>query len=233
MPEISVIVPALNEEKYIHNVIDGLEKQTFKDFETIVVDGGSEDNTVKIVKKHAKVIVSYRKGAGSARNAGAKAAKGDILLFLDADTRPSKQLLDTYHKMFQDDKVVAATGPIYPLERSKLRIWIGYKFISVYFVKASMLVGRPSIVGSNFAARKSVFEKANGFNEKFITYEDWDLSNRLKKYGKIAYSDNAMVNTSARRIAAWGVSGYFIFYTINMFMYHFLKRSRTNYKKIR
>ncbi|MDE1768825.1 MAG: glycosyltransferase [Candidatus Micrarchaeota archaeon] len=233
MPYMSVIIPALNEQKYIKYPIDGLKKQTFRDFETIVVDGGSEDRTRSIARKHAKVTVALRKGVAAGRNKGAVVSRGKILVFIDADTKPSRALLATYADAFKDKRVVAATGPIYPLEKTSRRIRLGYGFVSVPFVKLSILLGRPSIVGSNFAVRTESFIKAGGFDPKLITYEDWDLSMRLKKFGKIVYLDDAVVHTSARRIVAWGVWGYLLYYVINMFMYTFLKRARKNYTEIR
>ena len=233
MPEISVIIPALNEQKYIGNPLSGLKSQTFRDFETIVVDGGSRDRTASIARKSAKVIVCREKGVSAARNRGAAAAKGSILLFLDADTRPSRDLLRVYHEIFLDKSVASATGPIYPLERTKKRIRLGYSIVSVAFVKLSILVGSPHIIGSNFAARASSFRKCGGFDEKLLTYEDWDLSGRIKRCGTVAYSDRAAVHTSVRRVAAWGVFGYFLFYLTNMIMYHVLRKARSNYGEYR
>jgi glycosyltransferase involved in cell wall biosynthesis len=232
-PEISVIIPALNEEKYIGHAIKGLTSQTFKNFETIVVDGGSRDNTVKIAKKHARVIIQKKPGAAVARNSGAEVARGRLLLFLDADTWPSPYLLEIYRKVFADKKVVAATGPVLPLEKAKATISAGYFFVSMIFVKASILLSRPCIVGSNFAVRKDAFAKVKGFNPKMITYEDWDLSLRLKKIGRIKFVDNAEVKTSVRRINAWGVSGFFAFYVNNMARYTFFKKPRKEYRQIR
>ncbi|MDE1851164.1 MAG: glycosyltransferase [Candidatus Micrarchaeota archaeon] len=230
---ISVIIPAINEQKYIRHSLENLKRQSFKDFEIIVVDGGSTDGTQAIARRYGRLIIDKRKGISPARNAGARAAKGDILLFLDADTKPSRDLLVTYDKIFKNRKVVAATGPILPLEKTKGNIVAGYKFVSILFVKASIALGRPSIVGSNFAVRRSAFEKARGFDERLMTYEDWDLSSRLKRLGKIAYSDDAVVNTSIRRIAAWGMFGYFVYHTLNIFRYHLFGRPHTEYKQIR
>ncbi len=230
---ISVIIPALNEEKYIRYVFEGLRSQTFKDFETIVVDGNSTDRTREIARKYAHVIIDKHKGIGRARNSGAKVAKGDLLVFLDADTRPSKTLLETYHRAFASSDISAATGPILPLERTKRRVNLGYKFVSVLFVKTSILFGRPSIVGLNFAVRKGIFEKVKGFNERYQTYEDWDLSLRIRKLGRIAYLDDAVVYTSVRRIKAWGVSGFFLYHTLNIFRYHLLGKPNEEYAPIR
>lgn len=111
-----------------------------------------------------------------ARNSGARAAKGRLLLFLDADTRPSPGLLETYRKVFKEDDVVAATGPVLPLEKARATVAAGYFFVSMVFVKASILLSRPCIVGSNFAVRKDSFMKAKGFNSKMITYDIRPLS---------------------------------------------------------
>lgn len=233
-PEISVIIPAFNEQKYIRNSLGGLREQTFKNFETVVVDGNSSDNTRKIAHEYgAKVVVEKRKGIGRARNRGAAVAKGSILVFLDADTRPSRNLLKVYRNAFAKMKIVAATGPIEPLEKTSRRVRMGFKFVSVFFVKSSILVGRPSVVGLNFAVRKSAFRRVGGFNEKYATYEDWDLSLRLRRAGRIEYLDNALAYTSARRIEAWGISGFFRYHVGNMARYHVLRKPKEYYEPIR
>ncbi len=231
--KVSVIVPALNEEKYIGYLFKGLKEQSFKDFEVIVADGGSTDRTREIAKKNgAKVVVEKRRGIARGRNAGAKVAKGELLVFIDADTMPTKDLLKAYVENVKGD-VVAATGPILPLEKTNKRTELGYKFVSIFFVKLAIKIGRPSIVGSNFAVKREAFEKAGRFNDNLITYEDWDLSKRLKKLGRIKYVDEAIVRTSARRIFAWGIFGFFKFHVGNIFRYNLLKKPKEEYEPIR
>jgi glycosyltransferase involved in cell wall biosynthesis len=230
--DVSVVIPALNEEKYIRYPMSGLEKQTFAGFETIVVDGRSEDKTRNLARRFAKVIVTDKKGVSAARNIGAAAAKGKLIIFIDSDTFPSENLIESYLSAFADRKVVAATGPIYPIENGKL-LDMGYILISKYFVRISILFGKPCIVGSNFAVRASALRKSGGFDENLVTYEDWELSNRLKKYGKIRYVESAYVRTSARRVILWGMWRYFMYYLINVVMYNLFKKSMSNYKKIR
>ncbi len=232
MVKISVVIPALNEEKYISTTLEGLNKQTFKDFEIIVADGNSQDRTRQIAKRYGRVVIEKRKGIGVGRNAGARIAKGEILVFLDADTKPSKDLLKIYSAAFNNG-IVAATGPILPLEKVGADVGLGYLIVSILFVKLSILVGKPSIVGSNFAVKKSTFNKVHGFNPNLLTYEDYDLSDRLKKYGKIAYLNDAEVLASARRVMAWGVFGYFIYHVENMFRWHTIRKPRTDYPLIR
>ncbi|MGC8662357.1 MAG: glycosyltransferase [Candidatus Micrarchaeia archaeon] len=231
--KVSVVVPALNEEKYIKYLFEGLKKQSFKDFEVIVADGGSRDKTREIARKNgAKVVVERKKSIARGRNAGAKVATGDLLVFIDADTMPSRNLLKVYVDYIKGD-VVAATGPILPLEKTSKKIEWGYKFVSIFFVKLAIKIGRPSVVGSNFAVTRSAFEKVNGFNDNLITYEDWDLSKRLKKIGKIKYADDAIVYTSARRIFAWGVHGFFNYHVGNIIRYNLFKKPKEYYEPIR
>src|SRR5437867_2701970 len=86
-PLVSVIIPSLNEENYIEKSLKSVKAQDYKnDIEIIVADSNSKDNTAKIARKYAKVIVTKRKGISVGRNVGAKKARGEILLFLDADT---------------------------------------------------------------------------------------------------------------------------------------------------
>ena len=81
---LSIIIPTLNEEKYLPPLLDSIKKQDYKDYEVIVADAGSKDKTVEIAKKYGcKVVKGGLLPAG--RNRGAEASKGDLLLFLDSD----------------------------------------------------------------------------------------------------------------------------------------------------
>lgn len=83
---MSIIIPTLNEEKFLPRLLDSIKKQDSKDYEIIVADAGSKDATVEIAKKYRCKIVQGGLPA-KGRNEGAKIAQGDLLLFLDADVQ--------------------------------------------------------------------------------------------------------------------------------------------------
>ena len=94
MPKFSIIVPAYNMEDYIKRTLDSIKKQTFKDYEVIVVDDGSTDKTVEIAKKEkVKVIEHKHAGLSVVRNAAIKEATGEYLVMLDSDDWWDKDLL--------------------------------------------------------------------------------------------------------------------------------------------
>ena len=89
---LSVIIPTFNEEKYLPKLLESIKKQTYKDYEIIVADATSKDRTRQMAKKYnCRVIKGGMPAIG--RNNGAKIAKGDILLFLDADSIIEKDFI--------------------------------------------------------------------------------------------------------------------------------------------
>ena len=104
MPKFSIVIPVYNVEKYIGKCLESIKKQTFKDYEIIVVDDGSDDNSMKIVKKYdTKIINSSHVGVSEARNIGAKHAKGEYLIFLDSDDYWDKDLLKELTKSMDNN----------------------------------------------------------------------------------------------------------------------------------
>ncbi len=86
MPKYSIIIPVYNVEKYIKKCLDSVFSQTDKDFEVIVVNDGTKDNSMDIVKKYdVKIINQKNQGLSAARNLGFEVAKGDYLWFVDSD----------------------------------------------------------------------------------------------------------------------------------------------------
>ena len=103
MPKFSIIIPVYNVEKYIKKCLDSVFEQSFKDYEVIVVNDGTKDNSMDIVKKYDLTIVNQKnQGLSAARNAGLDKAKGQYILFLDSDDYIEKDLLKELNKSLEN-----------------------------------------------------------------------------------------------------------------------------------
>jgi len=202
--KISVIVPTYNEEKFIVKTLKALQNQTVprSEYEIIVSDSSSTDKTRETAKKHADRVVKCKKhSAGVGRNFGAKNAKHELMAFIDADTIVSEKYLEGVREALQNG--VAATGPVKALEKDSLFLrfffwWWGFQS------KLTITIGFPIFPGFSFAARKSAFEKVGGFHIGDITTEDFELSLRMKKIGRINYNQKMSVKSSTRRFKEKG-----------------------------
>ena len=104
MPKFSVVIPVYNVEKFIKRTLDSVRSQSYKDYEVIVVNDGSTDTSMDIVKKYdVKIINSKHVEVSEARNIGARHAKGDYLVFLDSDDYWDKDLLKEINKSLDND----------------------------------------------------------------------------------------------------------------------------------
>ena len=105
MPEISIIVPIYNVEKYLHQSLDSIRNQTFSDWECILVDDGSKDSSPDICDEYAKedqrfkVIHQSNGGVSKARNTGLENASGKYIAFVDPDDWVEKIYLETFHRL--------------------------------------------------------------------------------------------------------------------------------------
>ena len=104
MPKFSIIVPVYNVEEYIDDCLKSIKSQTFKDYEVIVVNDGTKDNSMDIVKNYDVEIINQENGGlSSARNTGVKKAKGEYLIFLDSDDYIEKDLLKKINDSLKDN----------------------------------------------------------------------------------------------------------------------------------
>ncbi len=115
MPEISVIIPVYNTEKYLCECIESILSQSFKDFELILVDDGSTDDSGKLCdnysEKYSFITVLHQKNMGqsAARNAGVKESCADILCFIDSDDIAHPDMLKSMYSVFNDSDAGAVT----------------------------------------------------------------------------------------------------------------------------
>ncbi len=191
--KISVIIPALNEEFYIEKTLLSVIRQE-GDYEFYVVDGGSTDNTVAIAKKYTSVINSER-GRAIQMNKGARLCKGDILLFLHADTLLPDNAFREIRKRMKDDTV--AGGSFYIEFDSDNLILRGVSFITRFNFRIFHFGDQGIFV------RRDVFQTLNGYKE-MPTMEDYDFYKRLAGQGKVILLRMPMIS-SARRFVRKGV----------------------------
>jgi glycosyltransferase involved in cell wall biosynthesis len=231
--DISVIVPAYNEEKYIGACLAAIERQEFSGtYEVIVGDGHSTDRTVKIAKGYgARVVEESFGNASGGRYVGAKVAHGRIFAFTSSDVQPSNRWLQSIYDAFEDKKVAWVVGGVRPYEGNLLE----YAGASVLNLFAATLnrVGLAYVNGDNVAARADAYWKCGGFNPKLTTSEDTDLGMKLMHQGKFRYAWRATVVISMRRVRKWGYLNFALFHTGNFISTHFLRAPAKLYAPIR
>lgn len=240
MVKFSVVIPTLNEAKYIERCLLSLYSQhTDESYEIIIADSHSTDGTVRIAEKYADKVITCGKGVSLGRNMGAKASKGKYLIFIDGDSVASHTLISAYSAAFSSKRVIAATGPIFPLEKlaehEDIFIRIGSKLYTESWMKFLIKINKPAFIGSNSAFRKSDFLKHGGFREDLRTFEDGDLSMRIagKKEGDFVFHEGARVYTSIRRLKKWGYLKFIRFHTTNTFKYMLFKSPYEHYDVVR
>ncbi len=209
-PHISVIIPALNEGAYLEDTLESVARQNYGDFEIIVVDGFSNDNTMKIAGKYTKKIIRCRKkGPAHAKNAGAAAAGGDILVFLDADTEIPEDFLSDVANKFRD-KSIAMLGAEIRMKENVLCMFMLKMFYTVSCL-LSAVNKTPALIC--VACRKEDFSGLGGFNTSLPVGEDLDLSFRFGKKGRVRICSYCI--TSSRRLRKFGFLNMFLWYTVS------------------
>jgi len=174
---LSIIIITKNEERCLPKLLKSLEDQTFKDFEIIVSDAKSTDKTREIAEKHGYKIIDGGKPA-KGRNNGARAAKNDLLLFLDADVILPKDFLEKNIKEFKERRLDCATA-VYKPQGNKLADRFMYFFYNLW--ARSMQYFFPHAAGLCIFCRKEVFDKTGGFNERLFIAEDHAFVNKANE----------------------------------------------------
>ena len=175
--KVSIIIPTYNEEKVIKDCLDSLSKQTYKDLEIIVVDDGSTDKTVE--KVHGvQLLKQTHKGPGEARNLGAKAAHGEILVFVDADMTFDKNFIEYLTKPIREDKTIGTFSKeeyVLNKDNSWSRCW---NFNKEFPYDRMHPKNYPDTQSVFRAILKKEFDRVGGFSP--IGYiDDYTLSEKL------------------------------------------------------
>ncbi len=194
--KLSIIIPTLNEERYLPGLLTTIQGQDFKDFEIIVADTNSTDRTPAIAAEFGAMVVPGGHPA-VARNNGARVAQGDILLFLDADVLlPHPQWLSRMMEEFMRRGLGIAASLPEPLSMQKRDLFMHGAYNLWTRLSQWWL---PHAAGFCVMARRDVHQKINGFNESICFAEDHDYARRAKKVSSFGIMSEKVL-VSVRRM---------------------------------
>jgi len=195
---VSIIIPVYNGEKYISDTIQSVIDQTYKNWELIIVDDGSTDNTAEIVKQFNDSRISYIKknntGVSDTRNVGAMISKGEILSFLDADDIWLPENLEKkIEKLINEPKYVLVTSTMYIWdERHDYKTCettkINFLDDCEKFRKLMAIT-----IPTSAIMHKEYFFVVGMFDTNISTSADFDLAIRLRELGEFGYLDEPLV----------------------------------------
>ncbi|MBE7439844.1 MAG: glycosyltransferase [Spirochaetales bacterium] len=240
--QVSVIIPALNEEETLGRTLRCLNSMEPPAFECIVVDGGSSDHTVAIADSLGARVLVEKPGRSRQLNSGAREATGDILCFVHADTLVPDDLVVVLRRTLADERI--SLGGFISLMAGPDRTRWGtsfHNFIKTYYAPLLFrpflfLRGGRLLFGDQVMfCRRADFLKVGGFDPDLPIMEEADLCIKLSYLGRVRQV-NRVVQSSDRRVAKWGaLKANAIFLYIGMLWGlgvsgHFLKKA---YKDVR
>ena len=183
--KVSVIIPAYNASKTVDLCLRSILKQDFSDYEIIVVDDGSIDDTKEKVKKYSvRLIGNAHGGSSAARNTGFKASKGDILVFFDSDCVAKKDLIAQLIEPLKDPKIGVTQAWWEVANKDRLVPVLVFKTYE-YFTRN---LKYPDFLWSYcFAIRRELFQKLGMFDLIWTRVEDVDFAYKVIKEGYKIY----------------------------------------------
>ena len=200
MPTVSIIIPTYNREHLLGRAIQSILNQTYQDFELIIVDDGSTDNTEKLVRKFNSERIKYirhgeNKGPSTARNTGIKSAKGDYIAFQDSDDEWMPEKLEKQIGAFEvapPEVGIVYTG-WYAVINNKKR-YLPPAGVNPKDGDLFSTLLRRSLLGTPAALiKRECFERAGMFDERFPPAEDWELFLRMSKFYQFKYINEPLV----------------------------------------
>lgn len=185
-PRFTIIIPTLNEEKFLPNLLTSLAQQTVKPFEVIVVDGKSKDKTVLVAESFKKdlplkVVACERASASMQRNRGAAAACGEWLVFVDADSVLLPYFFARISTFINKEKPSFFTTWFRPDSEAEGDAL--FTLLANLYVEGAMVMKRPLSPGTMTVVYRDAFASVHGYDETVAWGEDYDLTRRLVACG--------------------------------------------------
>ncbi len=184
---VSVIIPAYNAARTLKATVQSVFEQTAQNFEIIIVDDGSKDDTAAVARSikdaRVKVITQANGGASAARNAGIEAAQGEYVAMLDADDLWMPHKLERQLAVLNsEEEVNAVQSGVYFVNDNLEVISVQPCFESKDALLETLLFQNLPGLMSTLIVKRSVFDKIGCLNTKLIILEDWELAIRLSRY---------------------------------------------------
>lgn len=205
-PLVSIIIPTYNSSKFIEGAIESAINQTYKNIEIIVIDDGSTDNTLELLKKYKNihVITQTNKGVAAARNAGIEIASGDYIAILDSDDRWMKNRLEIMIPLIEKSKCDLIISNYYYVDENRNKISLSPVLSEKYSIPSfeeqyKMLLWK-AINFTTMIVRADKIKLAGGYDESLRgEAEDYDLWLRLLRDGSTyTYVDEPLVEYMLR-----------------------------------
>lgn len=244
---LSFVVPAYNEEAYIGPCLDSILEQTRgleHLTEIIVVNNASTDHTREVVLRYIaehgsrlRLVDEHRKGLPFARQAGFLASTGSLIANVDSDSRLTPGWLDKVLRSFrehegQNPPLVALSGPLVyydlaPSQRRLVSLFYGIAWLTYATNKYILRVGS-MVQGGNFVLSRAGLEAIGGYDVSITFYgEDTDIARRLHAVGKVLFTFDLKMLSSARRLKHEGMLTIAFRYAVNYFWTTFFKHPFT------
>lgn len=216
----SVIIPTLNEEKFLPKLLTSLAAQTDKNFEVIVVDGSSKDRTVTVAKSYAKqlpkltILVSREASLPLQRNMGARKASGEWFIFIDADSIVSYNFIERVEAYLRKEKLALFTTWTKPDSDDPRDANIAS--LANLTQGISLTMHRPLASGPLTAVTRKAFERVGGYNESHSFNEDVDFCLRVQKaHFPVGVIPETLYTWSLRRFRHQGTIKVFQQYVVS------------------
>lgn len=188
-PKISLVIPLYNSQRTIEKTLDSIYKNTFKNFEVIIVDDSSTDSSVKLLKKYpVKLFQQKNAGPSKARNFGVENSKSDLILFIDSDIVIPNTVLKKIYGAFKNNNINIFSG-MCDSENHYINKISDYENLYLHYQFARQKKTTTSFNTSLIAIRKSLFTKFGGFKERMRMCEDMDFGQRMLNVGHTIYLD--------------------------------------------